>query len=123
MKICFPTQDTNGLNSMLHGHFGSAPYFTVVDSETEEVTTISNSNAHHQHGQCSPLKTVGQTNIDAVVCRGMGRRAVQALLNAGITVYIGEGPTVSSCMNIYKTKKLTKLSADSACQEHGHHSH
>ena len=123
MKVCFPTQDSEGLKAQLYGHFGSAPYFTIIDSETNDVETISNFNDHHKHGQCSPLETIGKQNIGAVICRGMGRRAVQALADAGICVYIGEGPTVEKDLQKFKEKQLTELSVESACQGHGHHAH
>ena len=123
MKICIPTQDASGLQALLYGHFGSAPYFTIVDAETDDVETISNFNDHHQHGQCSPLETIGKHNISAMICRGMGRRAVQALAEAGITVYLGDGLTVEDCLQKFRNDQLSILSVDDACQGHGHHAH
>ena len=50
MRICMPTINDNGLEATLHGHFGSAAYFTIVDTETDELRVVANGNQHHAHG-------------------------------------------------------------------------
>ncbi|RME41495.1 MAG: diguanylate cyclase, partial [Deltaproteobacteria bacterium] len=37
MKVCFPVNNDQGLESEVYGHFGSAPAFVVVDTESHEV--------------------------------------------------------------------------------------
>ena len=48
MKICIPVSKNEGLLSIPYGHFGSAPLFIVVDSDTKEVTPIKNGDIHHE---------------------------------------------------------------------------
>jgi hypothetical protein len=33
MKICIPTETNEGKSAAVYGHFGSAPYFTIIDTE------------------------------------------------------------------------------------------
>ncbi len=33
MKICFPVNSENGLDSIVFNHFGSAPFFIIFDTE------------------------------------------------------------------------------------------
>ena len=33
MKVCFPVEKNEGINSVVYGHFGSAPAFVMVDTE------------------------------------------------------------------------------------------
>ena len=33
MKVCFPVPEDKGLDSLVYGHFGSAPLFGVDDHE------------------------------------------------------------------------------------------
>lgn len=42
MKIVFPTQVDQGLDSAVFGHFGSAPCFVLVDDTTGAIESISN---------------------------------------------------------------------------------
>ena len=55
MKICFPVLVNEGLASDVFGHFGSAPMFVVVNTDTSEVTSINNSDQIHEHGSCNPI--------------------------------------------------------------------
>ena len=59
MKICFPTFNLEGLESRVYEHFGSAPGFVIVDTETQTVEEINNNDLHHAHGMCQPLKALG----------------------------------------------------------------
>jgi predicted Fe-Mo cluster-binding NifX family protein len=121
VKICIPSESGGGKSSPLSGHFGSAPFFTIYDPDTSEFDVISNHNEHHQHGQCHPLSIMGKQNIDVIICRGMGRRAVQALDNAGIKVYISNAVTVDQCLREFNKNKLVVMDLDGACRGHGCH--
>lgn len=39
MKICMPTEPNNGLSSKVCDHFGSAPFFTVYDTDNSALQT------------------------------------------------------------------------------------
>jgi predicted Fe-Mo cluster-binding NifX family protein len=45
MLACIPTNGSAGLEDTVFDHFGSAPFFTLFDSETGEVTVLENRNA------------------------------------------------------------------------------
>ena len=42
MKIAFPTQQNFGLQSPLFNHFGSAVFFIVADTESDNFETVIN---------------------------------------------------------------------------------
>ena len=42
MKICLPTLEDTGLEAALCGHFGQAPFFTLVDADTNQVMAQPN---------------------------------------------------------------------------------
>ena len=46
MNICIPVEADEGLDSLVCGHFGSAPAFMVVDTDTENCRAITNGNPH-----------------------------------------------------------------------------
>ena len=72
MRIAFPTLEDLGLDATVHNHFGSAAYFVIVDSSDDSVTVRANPDQHHDHGQCQPLRALGDTRVDAVVVGGIG---------------------------------------------------
>jgi predicted Fe-Mo cluster-binding NifX family protein len=117
MRICLPTEDERGLESRLCGHFGGAPYLTIVDTATERAEVIARG-PDHEHGACVPAGFAATAGIDAVVCGGMGRRALAAL--AGTAVYLSAGGRVGEVLAELKAGRLPRLSAEEACAG-GHH--
>lgn len=120
MRLCMPTINETGLGARLSPHFGSAPYHTIVDSETGEASTIVNEHARHEHGQCQPAKGLEGRGIAAVVCRGLGRRALGALNAAGMEVLVTDEWTVAGALEAFRKGTLAPLSADLACEGGGH---
>jgi predicted Fe-Mo cluster-binding NifX family protein len=76
MKLCFPVQHNEGIESKVHYHFGSTPFFVVVDSETNSVNVIRNDGQRHAHGACNPVKAVNNQKLDAVVAFGISAGAL-----------------------------------------------
>lgn len=121
MRICIPTETNEGLNAKVHAHFGSAPFFTIFDTKKKEVKTINNTNAHHAHGMCHPIGVLGTATIDAVVCQGMGMRAIEKLNATGIRAFRSELGTVAEIIKQYEANALSEMTATNACAGHGCH--
>jgi len=120
MKLCIPSSGQDGLESMIGQHFGKVPYFTIIDSETEEVEIVPNT-SEHMGGVGVPPEQLSKLGVDIMLCGGLGRKAVQLFENYGIEVYAGAEGTVADAVNAWKNGKLEKASMNNACQGHGHH--
>jgi len=119
MRICIPTETDTARQAKVYDHFGSAPYFTIYDTEKDDCETVDNSNKHHIHGTCNPIDSLDGKNIDIVVCNGMGKRAVQKLNETGIRAYKAAGASVREVIDKYRAKELEEITMDSACHQHG----
>lgn len=119
MLACIPTNGDTGLEDTVSDHFGSARYFTLYDSQTGELKTVKNRNAHHSHGTCHPMNQLAKYHIDCVVCSGMGRRAIEALSMEGIKVYEAHSKSVGQIVNKIKANELTEIDPAKACRGHG----
>ncbi len=119
MRICIPTENKEGLSAKVYEHFGSAPYFTIYDTDKGTFKTVDNANAHHSHGMCHPIGVLGTSSIDAVVCQGMGARAVQKLNEASIKAYRATGETVAEIIKKFKSGELEEITVQNACAQHG----
>jgi predicted Fe-Mo cluster-binding NifX family protein len=120
MKLCFPVVDNEGLESRVYGHFGSAPCFLVVDTETSEVNEVINRDLQHAHGACSPLRALGGTVLDAIIVGGIGAGALLGLQSAGLKVFQAQGVTVADNLACLGMDLLPELSADMVCAGHDH---
>jgi predicted Fe-Mo cluster-binding NifX family protein len=126
MKVCFPVEKDEGMNSTVYGHFGSAPTFVMVDTDNEGMTTVDNKDVNHVHGACNPIQAIGGQAPDAVVVGGIGAGAINGLNARGIQVYGASPGTVRQNVDLFKAGKLPLLTLQHACGGHasggcGHH--
>ena len=121
MKICIPTETNEGKSAVVYGHFGSAPYFTIIDTEKDSVEIVNNANQHHAHGMCQPMNALMGKKIDAVATGGMGGRAVQGLNQGGIKAYRAIPGTVADIVSQCVKCGLEEITIENACAQHGCH--
>jgi predicted Fe-Mo cluster-binding NifX family protein len=118
MKIAFPVLKNNGIDSDVHNHFGSAPFFIFVDLDTDALEVFENPDQDHQHGDCHPMTALGGRKVDGVVVGGIGGGALKKLNSDGITVYRAIEGTVKENASLIKAGNLPVFEPDQVC---GHH--
>jgi predicted Fe-Mo cluster-binding NifX family protein len=119
MRIAIPVIDTNGLESRICDHFGSAPYFAIVDSDSGTVDFVINGNAEHVHGACNPIMVITSNQVDAIIVRGIGRNAVARLSAAGIRIHTSDAENTGGAIEDLAANRLGEFDPDSACAGHG----
>jgi predicted Fe-Mo cluster-binding NifX family protein len=120
MNICIPVTEDNGTASPVSSHFGSAPLFMIVDTDTGACRAVPNRNAHHSHGMCMPLASLAGESIDGMVVGGIGMGALAKLGAAGVRVFRSEHATVEETMAAFRAGSLKTMSPDKACAHHRH---
>jgi predicted Fe-Mo cluster-binding NifX family protein len=118
MKVCFPVECNNGIDSQIFNHFGSAPVFVIFDTETEAFETVDNQDLGHSHGMCSPLKALNGKTVDAIVVGGIGAGAVSKLNEMGITAYKAAGGSIKINVELLAAGKMVEITQSHACQGH-----
>jgi predicted Fe-Mo cluster-binding NifX family protein len=107
----------------MHGHFGSAPWFTIVDTEPGAAEAVQNPACGASPGACHHVGMLTRRGVDVVVCAGMGRRAVSGLADAGIQVMVAPGRRVADVVASAKAGELRPMEFDAACVGGFHHGH
>ena len=120
MKVCIPVSEVRGLESPVHGHFGSAPAFLAVDSETLATDVLANGDREHVHGACSPVRALAGAKPAAVLVGGLGAGALAGLRQMGIRVYLAPAGTVGQAVRLFNEGKLEELVATATCGGHAH---
>jgi len=122
MKIIIPLDENNGLGSKVCEHFGSAPFYGIVETGTGAVEIIENANMHHDHGQCTPADAFATVGAGAVVVNGIGARAAARLQSLGIDIYMAaKAPTLAEAIDRFSNGSLQKVGPQKACEGHGCH--
>jgi predicted Fe-Mo cluster-binding NifX family protein len=120
MRVCFPVQKDEGVASAVFNHFGSAPAFVVVDTDSKALSTIANGDRHHAQGACNPLKALDNQQIDAVVVGGIGAGALSRLTQAGIKVYRASSGTIQENLALFIDRGLAEYTPQVSCSGHSH---
>jgi predicted Fe-Mo cluster-binding NifX family protein len=123
MNICIPVTEDKGLESPVSAHFGSAPLFVIVDTESMACRVVPNRTHSHGHGACQPLASIAEEAVDGVVVGGIGMGALAKLQAANIRVYQAHVATVAEALTAFNGGVLPDVSPASACGNHGHGTH
>ena len=115
MIICIPVEKDDGLESTVCGHFGSAPFYMMVDPETLSCRCVPNRNLHHAHGMCQPVAALDGEQVDGIVVGGIGMGALSKLKAAGYQVFQARPGTVRDTVAAYQGGRLTEFSLDNVC--------
>jgi predicted Fe-Mo cluster-binding NifX family protein len=118
MKIGFAVQNIEGIESKVYSHFGSAPAFIIVDTESQDILTVNNKDLHHAHGACNPIMALDGKKVDAMIVGGIGAGAIVKLNALGIKVLQAGAATVKENLALLNQNKLQELSTHNACQAH-----
>jgi predicted Fe-Mo cluster-binding NifX family protein len=123
VNVCIPVIEDRGLQRRVNPHFGSAPLFVVVETESGTCRAIPNGSRHHEHGACRPSRALAGESIDTLIVGGIGMGAVEKLRAAGIRVLISRLTTVEETLAAFKDGSLAEATPATACAHHGHGSH
>lgn len=119
MNICIPVNADQGLSSPVCAHFGSAPFFMIVDTDNDACRAIPNRNLHHAHGMCQPLLALQGEILAGIVVGGIGMGALSKLMMAGLQVYQAQHQTVGQTLAAFRAGTLPAMTPATVCGHHG----
>lgn len=121
MKIAIPVLNDNGGNSRISEHFGHAPYFAFVDvNEHEYEITVEKNPLEDNHNPGEIPNYVHEKNVNVMVVRGIGGRAIQFFQQLGIEVYRGAAGTVSEIVEEYIKGNIEDKDYEVSEKHHNH---
>ena len=119
-RIGVPTAARGGLEDAVGEHFGRVPTYTLFDSETRQVEVVVNT-SEHLGGQGLPADILADLEIEVLLCRGAGRRALSILADHDIDVFLGVDGTAGDAITAWEGGILSRASEADACQQHAFH--
>ena len=120
MKIAVPSENANGLASLRSGHFGHAPFLTVVefDDDMNIVSAESVKNAEHGEGGCgNVIDYVLGLGLDGILAAGMGMPPLMRFTQGGMKVYFDTTqPIVGDAVRLLAEGKVRGMTYEDACR-------
>ncbi len=91
MRIAFPVKYGTGLDDEIEEHFGRARFYAIVevDGNGEVIKFSSKEVPFTEHGPGDIPNWLKSFEVDTVIARGMGQKAVDFFNKLGINVIIG----------------------------------
>lgn len=120
MNLCIPVTEDNGLRTQVSAHFGSAPLFLILNTDSGACRALPNKNLHHGHGMCQPLMSLAGEQLDGIAVGGIGMGALNKLQAANVRVFISGESTVEETVAAFKSGSLREATPAMACGHHGH---
>ena len=117
MKIAVTYQDGD-----IFQHFGHTEFFKIYDIENTDIvkTEIVSTNGSG-HGALAQF--LHEHSVDTLICGGIGGGAINALTQAGITVYAGAQGSCDACVEALIAGTLAQT-GEATCDCYGHdHEH
>ena len=111
MKIAVSSMSKN-IDSNVAEIFGRCPYFIIAEIENkkiEKTETIENKNIDQMSGAgILTAKLMAEKNVDVVITKNIGPRAMDVLRQFDITVYSGEG-IIKDILQEFIDEKLKRV--------------
>jgi predicted Fe-Mo cluster-binding NifX family protein len=93
--------------------------FTIYDTETGEVEVVRNTSEHFG-GAGKPPELIKEKNVDILVCKGLGVRAIRLFNSYGIEVYVGARGRVKDAIKQFLSGQLVEADESMGCVGHHH---
>ena len=109
MKLCFPVAIGEGMDSTIYGHFASAPWFLVVDTEIMQTYALANCDEKNLFAGCNPFIALLEQKLDGIVVEGIGDDALCTMNMCGFRVYQAQSPIVRENVKLFELHVLTEV--------------
>ena len=120
MRVVIPCETDQLLDAPRSGHFGHAPWLTVVDLEDNGTVSSVEAvrNAEHGTGGCgNVIARVLSLVADAIIAVGMGMPPLMRFTQAGMAVYADRtAPTAGGVLALFLAGGVARMSPDEACR-------
>jgi predicted Fe-Mo cluster-binding NifX family protein len=126
MRLLVPTIEPPSPAARVSSHFGRAPFFAILETDTDDVTSLGGPSAHHECGTLAAA--LAREGVQAVACAGLGPGALASLTAAGISVYVTRERSVAQVADTWRAGSMAAAGEIDTCHEQGHgrgqgHSH
>ncbi len=119
MRIALPVKYGTGLEDEIEEHFGRASFYAIVDvDESGEITRFqSHEVPFREHGPGDIPGWLKGFDVDVVIARGMGHRAVDFFNKFGIKVVTGASGKIKDV--VHQFVKGILETEEWECDDHG----
>ncbi|MEI6205792.1 MAG: NifB/NifX family molybdenum-iron cluster-binding protein [Desulfuromonadales bacterium] len=109
MNICFPVIIDAGLDSTIYGHFASAPFFLIIDTDTLQSRVIANCDHVNPFAGCNPFTALNGLQLDSIIVGSIGDDSVRVMNICGFRVYQARSASVAENAALFECGSLPEV--------------
>jgi predicted Fe-Mo cluster-binding NifX family protein len=113
MKYAIPILESNGKKSRVGEHFGRVQFYAIWDADDDSIEIVRNESSH-MGGRGLPAEFLANI-CNAIICKGIGSRAISLCNQLGVKVFMGAAETVEETIDLFKNGVLKEASANEGC--------
>jgi predicted Fe-Mo cluster-binding NifX family protein len=113
MNICIPIEENLGMKSRMCLHFGTAPKFVIVDTDTLMFEVVDNPDRRRL------MRFLRELKVGSVVVGGIGLSALDELHAADIAVYSSGEDTIEEIVHAFNTGTINPVTLGAPCHRKG----
>jgi predicted Fe-Mo cluster-binding NifX family protein len=106
MNICFPVPSDIANEGTIYGHFASAPFFLIIDTDTRTGRTIANCDLENPFAGCNPFSALRGQQLDGIVAGSIGDDSLRVMNLCGFRVYQAVSESVAESIELFKQGML-----------------
>jgi predicted Fe-Mo cluster-binding NifX family protein len=111
MNICIPIEENQGMKSRMCLHFGTAPKFVIVDTDTMMFEVVDNPERPRL------MRFLSARKVESVVVGGIGLASLDELHAASISVYSSTEDTIEEIVHAFNTGTINPVTLGAPCQQ------
>jgi cation diffusion facilitator family transporter len=125
VSAIIPVKDINGLDSIVHGHFGRAPYFIILrlGNDNNEIEDFYYNEFIHEkkHAGIKVIRAVIKYKIDLLFTSRIGEISFYMLKNNFVDIYRAEeGLSVREIIEKYRNNQIERIALPTHSAEEAH---
>jgi predicted Fe-Mo cluster-binding NifX family protein len=97
--------------STIYGHFSSAPYFLVIDTDTKQSSAIANCDPQNPDTGCNPFLALNHLQLDGIIVGGIGDVTVRLMNTLGFKVLEAQSANVADNVTLFEQNALPEVIA------------
>ena len=106
-----------GYEESVAKHFGRCQTYTILDENGSVIEFINNTSVH-MGGKGLPPELLQENDVNVLLCRGIGPKALQLCKELHIDTYVDSGNTVEDIYRNWCSNLLSKATLNDVCKEH-----
>jgi predicted Fe-Mo cluster-binding NifX family protein len=97
------------MESLIYGHFASAPFFLIIDTDSRQSSAVANCDPANPYAGCNPFSALCREQLDGIIVGGIGDESVRVMNICGFRVYQASSASIAENVALFESNTLPEV--------------